>query len=210
MANNMEQKINKYLHMKNINVLGKYGIVCITLLFVNFKLLGQIKIVGEKRDSLSSSVNALYQFLKIAPTNVHISEEKLHPSGSTFYDKVIESFFDKADMVKKLAEREIDIRIQYQILFDIDKTIDYIPTDSIFVMSASHFYENYSYEKVSYEEDLSKKYIAGYIIAGNYYPLLDICMNNKKQFVFIAPILHFDGKNGKIIESFIGRHQKNK
>jgi hypothetical protein len=157
---------------------------------------------------LLPSINELYRFLKTSPTDLSLTEEKLQPSGVPLYDYVIASFFDKEAMIKKLAEKEVDIRVQYQTMYGIDKSIDNIPVDSVFAMQARHFFDNYRPENTGDNEQLSRRYVVGYIIAGNYYPILDICMNESKRFVYMMPILCFDQEKGKLIRDFVHRHQR--
>ncbi|WP_126249061.1 hypothetical protein [Chitinophaga rhizosphaerae] len=186
----------------------KFLITCILLMTAGKAAFAQIRFEGYSQDAAKAPIHKLYRFLKDAPTDLRLPEENLQPSKAPLYDKVLASYFDNAVMTQKLGERDVDVRIQYQALYGIDKSIDQVPADSVFAMPAGYYYGRYPEDKPADQADWAQRYVVGYIIAGKHYPMLDVCLAGNQRFAYIMPYIYYDREKGKVVEEFALRHRK--
>ena len=195
------------ISMKIVDFFSKCCFTGIVYLFISIPLFSQIKVKGTGNEAFRPAINNLYRFLKTARTDLSLAEERIRPGGVPLYDNVVDTFFEKLAMTKYLSDNEVHIRIQYQTIYSIDKMIDYIPIDSVFAMTARYCIDSSSME-IEENDQITNRIIVGFVIADGYFPMLDIGMNDSKQFLYILPFLYFDQERGKVLGEFIRRHQK--
>lgn len=170
-------------------------------LMINSFAIGQIQIHSQIDAKIRGSVQSLYKFLKTRTTDTTLTDKNFIKTKGSIYDSVTDLFFNTALTDKLFREKEYgDIRFQHQILYAIDKAIDYVPADSIYLIAAD-------FKNGDASQNNKNLYVAGYLIDGKRVPMLDIQANESGRFVFIMPYIYFDQIQGKLINDFILRNK---
>ncbi len=166
--------------------------------------------MNERVDKkVNSMVSSLYLFLKSRATNTSLKEEDFANTSGSIYDTITKKFFNESLALKELKEKEIgDLRFQHQLLYGIDKSLDLVPEDSMFFVSADRSFEVLTQEEKELLTSERNKYVAGYLIKGKLYPLLNIKMDDSGKFIYILPFIYFDQSLSKDIDAFIARQKK--
>lgn len=179
-------------------------LLSLALLFTSMRIAAQIKFEGP--GALPSAVSSLYRYFKGAPTATNLPAEQL--PGAPFYSQAFVQFFDTAAMASKFRERDIPPVLQYQVLYNIDRGVDQFPPDSIVAMHAGYYYARYGEGGSHDTVDIPRRYFVTFLIAGKYYPVLDVCMNGNGRFAYLLPMIYFDQQKGKVVDAFLRRYAK--
>ena len=139
----------------------------------------------------------------------------IRPELLKVYDSAISHFFNHEEMIKEFNDykegRQVEFLkyYQYRALNGIDKAIDYIQEDSIFVMKKIAYLEIYEPTDTADIKQAIDLVLGGFIINGDHYPLIEMKFDKSNKLIFIMPLLYFEKDKAKIINDFMIR-QKNR
>ena len=149
-------------------------------------------------------------FLLQHPTDtINVDTKTGNPERWSFYDSVINKFFNHSRMISEFRNHKGGydfsslMAIQYQTLYNIDKAIDHIPDDSVFVIKSGEYYKLKNLENSIDLSNIQNRFMAGFIINNEICPVLDIEFDTENNsFVMMMPMIYFEEKEGKVVQNF--------
>lgn len=197
--------------------MGMRMLILLLLMFMRYEpVFSQIVFKNIESKVIRNTFTRFRDFLIRHPTDTIGGEvRKNNPEERSFYDTVINTFFNRSEMIREFSDNKSGydfsslMTMQYQILHNIDKTIDQVRGDSIFVMKSSEYYKLKNLDTGINLSQIKNRYLAGFIINNETYPMVDVGFDSKgNSFVMMLPMLYFDAEAGRIVRNFLERQQR--
>lgn len=164
--------------------------------FCGFSQIRFIQVEGNRQKKLAQ----LTEFLISRPAISWSGDSAIvQTEKEKICDIIMNTFFSKTQGSVQA--------ITCKALNNIDKILDYIPADSIFVMNEDYI-KQYEKEGSIDTNELDDRFVGGFSINSYYYPVLEIKFDQSDKLVFIVPIIYFDKGKSEIIEAFLDRQKR--
>ena len=186
----------------------KVLIIIIIFLFQCFIGFSQISIKNVPDNGNLKEAKSLYHFLLAHPVDTS-RDWMSKPDQLKFYDSVVNRFFDREAMLKEFDKMKlVNIQTQYVVLYGIDRLIEYVPADSIFIERKLKYYKKNPHDDNMNLDKLKNEFFAGFIIHDKFYPMVEMRLQESGKLLFLLPMIWFDDAEGKIVGDFLNRQIK--
>jgi hypothetical protein len=174
----------------------------------------QIVFNGVDQSKQSKLIQVRNFFVSRPAIDFGIDSGTINPELLTTYDTAINIFFNYEQMIKEFNDYKGGSKFeylkyyQYRALNGIHKMIDYVREDSILVMKKKDYMVKYEPLNSLDSSQLDNFFLGGFIINGEYYPMIEMKFDKSDKLIFIMPMIYFDTDKAEVIKNFLKR-QKN-